>query len=128
MNSLFRRRILRQLAGGTPRPGYELAAAIRAHTGESLLHAAHTERALEGADPRFERIRREIDIATLTIRAEFEHEPGVYWKLVRTHHAPLQERSSRFHVEEGKHERAVEDDWFCLAKTDAYSADAGSHG
>src|SRR5207302_7371356 len=68
-----RRRMLRELAGGTARPRDELAAAVRALPGEHVVRAARAEGALEGADEGVAAVRGKIAVATFAIRTKLEH-------------------------------------------------------
>lgn len=52
------------------RPRHEAAAAVRANVTEALLDARRAEGAFVGADPR---IRRQVGVAELAVRSQFEH-------------------------------------------------------
>src|SRR3954463_11977862 len=60
------------VARRTDRPWREAAAAVRADIGEQL-DAAHAVGALEAADARIERLRRQHLVAVLAIRSHFQH-------------------------------------------------------
>src|SRR3982751_6251998 len=62
--------------GRTYRSRRKAAAAVRADIRQPCLHAVRAERALEGADTCFQRMRRQVAIATFTVGPEFEcHRP-----------------------------------------------------
>src|SRR5579862_72373 len=55
------------------RPRREIAAAIRTGAVEPVINAVAAERALEGADHRVGRVRRQIFAATLAAWTQFKH-------------------------------------------------------
>src|SRR5262249_23706318 len=55
------------------RPRLETTAAVRAHVVPNLVDALRAERALVRADARIGSIRREVLVAELAVRTEFEH-------------------------------------------------------
>ena len=65
--------VLGELVGGTDRPADQLAAAVGATPLEDRVCAAPAECALVSADHRLGRLRRQIAIAALAVRAELQH-------------------------------------------------------
>ena len=68
-----RRRIPAQQLRRAQRPRTEAAATIRAASMQHRLHAGGAKRALERTDHRPRRIRRQVAIAALAIRAHLKH-------------------------------------------------------
>lgn len=82
----------RELAGRADGPVDQLAGAIGAKPAERS-RAVHAERALEGADSRVGRVRRQIPIAALTAGSDLEH-----LRLLPQEHAPHRARAVAFSV------------------------------
>src|SRR6516162_5819295 len=70
VNAPLRGRELRELVGGPARPRDELAAAVRTFARQHGRSARPAERALERADHRLGRIRRQIAITALAARTQ----------------------------------------------------------
>jgi hypothetical protein len=70
-----RSRELGQLLGRPDRAAHQLAAAVRAPAFERDLGARAAERALERADHRVRRIRRQVAVAALAARSQLQREP-----------------------------------------------------
>src|SRR5688572_10518643 len=62
-----------ELAGRAHGPARKFTAAIRAGSGKHALSAIGAERALEGADHRLARLRRQILVAAFAVRPEVQH-------------------------------------------------------
>jgi hypothetical protein len=69
-----RRWILEQFRSWTDRPRRKIATAVRADAPEFVLNAIAAKRAFEGADHRVGGCRRQILVAALATRAQFQHE------------------------------------------------------
>jgi hypothetical protein len=67
-------RIVGELRWRANRARDEVAAAVRATSAEPVVHAIATERALERADHRVGRRRRQIFVAAFAIGAQLEHQ------------------------------------------------------
>src|SRR5688572_27123027 len=67
-----RGRILAELLGGSDRTRLEIAAAIRADSGERPVHALGAEGALEGADARLLAVGRQVAAAAFAIGSQLE--------------------------------------------------------
>jgi hypothetical protein len=96
MFALGRRRAFAEIVGTLPthgrpdRPRREPSAAVRAHVPQDGVDTFPAERAFKGADHRVDARRRQIGIAVLAVRAEFEghtsivaHRPASGLPLVR---------------------------------------------
>src|SRR3954447_18327990 len=68
-----RSRMLRQHGRRPNRAANEFAAAVRADPMQPVLDAVGAERALIGADPRLQAVRRQILVAALAVGTQFEH-------------------------------------------------------
>jgi hypothetical protein len=68
-----RRRILRKLSWRAHRTRRKIAAAVGAHSFESILDATAAEGALEGADHRVGGRWRQVDVAAFAAWTKFEH-------------------------------------------------------
>jgi len=73
-DALRGRGILTKLLGGSAGARHELAAAVGTEAAEHAIGAGPAKRALERADHGVRRARRQIAIATLTIRSKLEHD------------------------------------------------------
>ena len=92
MLSLGRRRPLAEIIGTFPahcrpdRPRGESSTAVRADVPQDGVDTLAAERALERADHRVGRRRRQIGIAVLAVRAEFEGHPSIVANEPRKQH------------------------------------------
>jgi hypothetical protein len=73
VDARLRRRIIRELAERSPWPDEQFTAAVGALAAENTVGASAAESALERTDPRFNRIRRKILVATLAAGTQFKH-------------------------------------------------------
>ena len=69
--------IFRKLGGRPPWAREQLTAAVRANSGEALVGAITTERALEGANPSSGRIGRQISLAALASGSHLKHDENL---------------------------------------------------
>src|SRR5262245_7462267 len=71
-----RGRIFGELLGGPHRTARKLAAAVRTGSAEDVCGTVSAKRALEGADHRLSRMRRQVLVAAFAVRPELQH-----WRL-----------------------------------------------
>ena len=69
----YRRWIVREFAGRSARPDYEVAAAVWADAAEFGFCTQGAKRAFERADARFCGVGGKVDVAAFAVGAELEH-------------------------------------------------------